>query len=139
MKRKNVMAILLAGIVTVSMVAGCGSQPENTPGNNKVQGSTPVDDKTQGSGSTLEDDKTQDSTPEDGEAQGNMTEGDKAQENTPEGTSTGMDTIPSDVLMIARQGMFSSGGIVTEPVEGDYDPSTNWMDITRAEIGRAHV
>ena len=68
------------------------------------------------------------------------------------------DAISSDVLMIARQGMFSSGGTVTEPVEGEYDPTTNWMDITRAgntahvdhanvfyqipvndKIGRAHV
>ena len=34
--------------------------------------------------------------------------------------------------------MFSSGGTVTEPVEGEYDPTTNWMDITRAG-NTAHV
>lgn len=41
-------------------------------------------------------------------------------------------------LVIAEQGMFSSGGTVTEPVEGEYDPTTNWLDVTR--VGNtAHV
>ena len=35
-------------------------------------------------------------------------------------------------LSIAEQGIFSAGGTVTEPVEGDYDPTTNWLDATRA-------
>ena len=43
-----------------------------------------------------------------------------------------------DVLMIAQQGMFSSGGIVTEPVEGEYDPTSNWLDASRAG-NTAHV
>ena len=30
---------------------------------------------------------------------------------------------PADVLSIAQQGMFSSGGIITSAVSGDYDPS----------------
>ena len=34
-------------------------------------------------------------------------------------------------LVIEKQGVFSSGGHVTEPVEGEYDPSISWMDMTR--------
>ena len=41
-------------------------------------------------------------------------------------------------LVIAEQGMFSSGGTVTEPVAGEYDPTTNWLDATRAG-NTAHV
>ena len=41
-------------------------------------------------------------------------------------------------LSIAEQGMFSAGGTVTEPVEGDYNPTTNWLDVTRAG-NTAHV
>ena len=41
-------------------------------------------------------------------------------------------------LSIAEQGIFSAGGTVTEPVEGDYDPTTNWLDATRAG-NTAHV
>ena len=35
-------------------------------------------------------------------------------------------------LVIERQGVFSSGGSVTAPIPGDYDPMQNWMDPTRA-------
>lgn len=45
---------------------------------------------------------------------------------------------PSEPLSIAGQGMFSAGGTVTEPVAGDYDPTTNWLDTTRAG-NTAHV
>jgi pimeloyl-ACP methyl ester carboxylesterase len=41
-------------------------------------------------------------------------------------------------LMIAGQGMFSAGGTVTAPVDGEYDPTQNWMDATRAG-NTAHV
>ncbi|MBR1689757.1 MAG: S-layer homology domain-containing protein [Oscillibacter sp.] len=41
-------------------------------------------------------------------------------------------------LTVAKQGMFSSGGTVTEPVPGAYDPTTNWLDVTRAG-NTAHV
>ena len=47
-------------------------------------------------------------------------------------------TSSPNILMIARQGMFSSGGTVTAPVEGDYDATTNWLDATRAG-NTAHV
>lgn len=41
-------------------------------------------------------------------------------------------------LCIARQGMFSAGGTVTEAVEGEYDPAANWLDAPRAG-NTAHV
>jgi|GEM_PF-168289 len=44
----------------------------------------------------------------------------------------------SGSLIIAEQGMFSAGGTVTDPVEGEYDPTTNWLDATRAGT-TAHV
>ena len=34
-------------------------------------------------------------------------------------------------LVIEKQGVFSSGGTVTDPIPGDYDPTQNWMDATR--------
>ena len=51
--------------------------------------------------------------------------------------------LPEGVLMIKEQGMFSSGGTVTEPVEGEYDPTTNWLELERhgntAHVGHANV
>ncbi|MDO5387895.1 MAG: alpha/beta fold hydrolase [Clostridia bacterium] len=44
----------------------------------------------------------------------------------------------NDTLSIKKQGMFSSGGTVTEPVEGEYDETTNWLDNTRAG-NTAHI
>lgn len=41
-------------------------------------------------------------------------------------------------LTLTEIGMFSAGGTVTEPVEGDYDPTTNWMDANRSG-NTAHV
>ncbi|MCD8181475.1 MAG: S-layer homology domain-containing protein [Firmicutes bacterium] len=43
-----------------------------------------------------------------------------------------------NVLSIAEQGIFSSGGTVTEPVEGEFDSTANWLDFTRAG-NTAHV
>ena len=37
----------------------------------------------------------------------------------------------SNALVIEKQGVFSSGGTVTDPIPGDYDPTQNWMDATR--------
>lgn len=48
------------------------------------------------------------------------------------------ETESADTLSIAKQGMFSSGGTVTEPVEGEYDETTNWLDDTR-KGNTAHV
>ena len=35
-------------------------------------------------------------------------------------------------IVIEKQGVFSSGGSVTAPIPGDYDPTQNWMDQSRA-------
>ena len=37
----------------------------------------------------------------------------------------------STKLTIEKQGVFSSGGRVTDPIPGEYDPTQNWMDATR--------
>ena len=42
------------------------------------------------------------------------------------------------VLRIAKQGVFASGGTVTEPVVGEYNPALSWMDPTLAGT-TAHV
>lgn len=46
--------------------------------------------------------------------------------------------VDENALQIADQGIFSSGGTVTEPVEGEFDETTNWLDSTRAG-NTAHV
>lgn len=49
----------------------------------------------------------------------------------------------SGSFAIAEQGMFSSGGTVTDPVEGEYDETVNWLDLSRsgntAHIDHANV
>ena len=46
-------------------------------------------------------------------------------------------------LVLSEIGMFSAGGTITEPVEGEYDPTTNWMDAARpgntAHVDHANV
>ena len=49
-----------------------------------------------------------------------------------------MPSVPEGALVLAKQGMFSSGGTVTQPVEGEYDETQNWLDSTRAG-NTAHV
>lgn len=85
MKRRHITAILLAGVLTVSMLAGCSSQPGAT------QGDAAGD--------------TQDTVADTGQ-EGNMA--------TAEGEgATAPDAILSDVLMIARTGhCFLRGGDV---------------------------
>lgn len=41
-------------------------------------------------------------------------------------------------LSLKEEGMFSSGGTVTTPVEGEFNSTTNWLDSTRAG-NTAHV
>ena len=56
-------------------------------------------------------------------------------------TTTASETVStsnSEPISIVKQGMFSSGGTVTEPVAGEYDETTNWLDQTRAG-NTAHV
>ena len=47
-------------------------------------------------------------------------------------------TNSENTVKIAKQGVFSSGGTVTTPVEGTYDETTNWLDSTR-KGNTAHV
>ena len=64
--------------------------------------------------------------------------------NYPSRTDTSVKVQPpttayqTGALAIAKQGLFSSGGTVTAPVEGTYDPTLSWMDGTRAG-NTAHV
>ena len=41
-------------------------------------------------------------------------------------------------IVIQKQGVFSSGGTVTEPLPGEFNVSENWLDFTRAG-NTAHV
>ena len=43
-----------------------------------------------------------------------------------------------NALVIARQGVFASGGTVTEAVAGSYAPEKSWLDPTRAG-NTAHI
>ena len=49
----------------------------------------------------------------------------------------------NEALVLSEIGMFSAGGTVTDPVEGEYDPTTNWMDAARpgntAHVDHANV
>lgn len=47
-------------------------------------------------------------------------------------------SVPEGALVIVKQGMFSSGVTVTDPVEGEYDETRNRLDSTRAG-NTAHV
>lgn len=51
---------------------------------------------------------------------------------------TNMSPTDENLLQIADQGIFSSGGTVTKPVAGEFDETTNWLDSTRAG-NTAHV
>ena len=110
MKRKYIASMLLAGIMTVSILSGCSRQP-----------SAPQEN--------VED--TQQDTSVDRSQEENTVSAEVDQASAPDEAS-------SDALMIVKQGMFSSGGTVTEPVAGDYDPTSNWLDATRAG-NTAHV
>ena len=109
MYKRHLSTILLAGIMTASILAGCGSQTAGTGQETSV---------------SAEPDTSEDTPQEEPAASEQDT---LAEEDGNE-----------DILMIAKQGMFSSGGTVTEPVEGEYDPTTNWLDESRAG-NTAHV
>ena len=63
--------------------------------------------------------------------------------DTPPVSGPAAPQLPEGALVIASQGMFSSGGTVTEPVEGEYDETTNWLELERhgntAHVGHANV
>ncbi|MBQ3654169.1 MAG: alpha/beta fold hydrolase [Synergistaceae bacterium] len=46
--------------------------------------------------------------------------------------------LPAHAINIAKQGVFSSGGTVTEPLPGEFNVAENWLDFTRAG-NTAHV
>lgn len=48
------------------------------------------------------------------------------------------DNTAVDALVIERQGVFASGGSVTEPIPGEFNVTENWMDFSRAG-NTAHV
>ena len=94
---------ILSVILTASILAGCGAQTLNSE--NAVS-SVNTSDSVETSAEEISPSK-----------------------EATESEETSMDR---DVLMIADQGMFSSGGTVTDPVAGEYDPTKSWMDDTRA-------
>ncbi len=100
---------ILSVILTASILVGCGAQTLNSE--NAVS-SVNTSDSVETSAEEISPGK-----------------------EATESEETSMDR---DVLMIADQGMFSSGGTVTDPVAGEYDPTKSWMDDTRAG-NTAHV
>ena len=50
----------------------------------------------------------------------------------------GLPAFAGEPLMIQKQGVFSSGGIVTEAIPGEFNVSENWLDFSRAG-NTAHV
>ena len=106
--KKRVLSILL----TMAILSGCGAAAGTGTSTSAVAQDTVVSSMTESSEAQSEE-KIEEAD----------TENNGADDNT---------------LMIASQGMFSSGGTVTEPVEGEYDPTSNWMDATRAG-NTAHV
>lgn len=47
-------------------------------------------------------------------------------------------SVPKDSIVISKQGVFTSGGSITEPVAGNYAPEKSWQDPTRAG-NTAHI
>ena len=115
MKKRHISAILLAGVMTASVLTGCGNQAAGT-GQEAAAG---TEQEAADAGQSTPENEPQDVLADE-------------EETLPETENN------ENILMIAKQGMFSSGGTVTEPVEGEYDPTTNWMDTSRAG-NTAHV
>ncbi len=117
MNKRYIFTALLAGLLTVSVLTGCGNEAAGTT--QEAVTDSKQETAADAGQSTREDEPQNVSV-------------DAEQETLMEKENT------DDVLMIAQQGMFSSGGIVTEPVEGEYDPTSNWLDASRAG-NTAHV
>ena len=113
-KIKKFAGLALAGTMSMALLAGCG----NGAAGAATTKATTAAETTEAAAAETTETAT--------EASGETTE-----KNDDSGTD-------SDVLAIAEQGMFSSGGTVTEPVEGEYDETTNWLDLTRSG-NTAHV
>ena len=117
MNKRYIFTALLAGLLTVSVLTGCGNEAAGTT---QEAGTDSKQETAADAGQSTREDEPQNVSV------------DAEQETLMEKENT------DDVLMIAQQGMFSSGGIVTEPVEGEYDPTSNWLDASRAG-NTAHV
>ena len=117
MNKRYIFTALLAGLLTVFVLTGCGNEAAGTT--QEAVTDSKQETAADAGQSTREDEPQNVSV-------------DAEQETLMEKENT------DDVLMIAQQGMFSSGGIVTEPVEGEYDPTSNWLDASRAG-NTAHV
>ena len=102
--RKKKLTMLLAGVLILSMLAGCETYSEDL--------------LTEIVGKAVKDAQTRVE-----EVQAEVTGG---------VTAETIETEDEDLLVIREQGMFSAGGTVTEPVPGEYDVKTNWQDMTRA-------
>ena len=101
MTNRKWLALLLAGMMTLGLLTGCGDTQS-------AQGADAKEPETENVGETTEETAVPDETEDDG------------------------------ILRIAKQGLFSAGGTVTEPVEGEYNPAQSWMDPTLAGT-TAHV
>lgn len=108
MKHRKWLALLLAGIMTLGLLTGCGGTQSTQGADAQVSG---TDDTVENAEETAEETAAPEETAE------------------PEDDS---------ILRIAKQGLFSAGGTVTAPVEGEYDPAQSWMDPTLAGT-TAHV
>lgn len=122
--RKNAKTILTTLTLAATLVmGGCsGSTPQST-----TAAPSQAETTAQETASSQET-TAQETTQADGAESGADTETGNA----------GTPAASEDVLVIAKQGLFSSGGTVTEPVEGEYDETQNWLDNTRAG-NTAHV
>lgn len=111
MFRKSVMKTAVAVMLSAVLLAGCGSA-----GTTSASSSAAASTQTGAVASSTEVATEESSSKADTEQMG-----------TEEGT-----------LVIKEQGAFASGGTVTDPVGGEYDPTQSFMDATRAG-NTAHV
>lgn len=112
MTRKRIAALAVSLFICTAM-SGCADTNSGTSANEDTTSASAAD--------TVSEAKAQNT-----EADNNNIENEENVQNN------------TDSLVIAKQGMFSSGGTVTDPVEGVYDPTQNWLDVTRAG-NTAHI
>ena len=115
MKRKKWLVPVLAAALALGLLTGCGGGTRNTQENQNQP-----------------EEQTR-------EADENAVQGQDAEENmNEENAESAEETADDGVLRIVKQGVFTAGGTVTEPVEGEYNPALSWMDPTLAGT-TAHV
>ena len=110
---KQMAAIMAAAIV----MAGCA--------NSSISSTTAAAEETTAASEETAAETTSEETAAEAESEAEESSGETAD-------------VPEGALVIAKQGILSSGGTVTEPVEGEFDETTNWLDSTRAG-NTAHV